>query len=201
MTDKRIELFFEDARNVEISKKEVLRYMGYKAAVSEQEIKGVYEECLEEYYAAVSYKCVLSESDISIKDDTVQFEFCTLQSKALSKNLSHCKKAYVFAATTGVGVDRLLKKYSVLSPLKQIIIDAVASAGIEAWCDKINDILKERHNTKHRFSPGYGGVPLCCQSQVLEFLDAQKKIGITLNSSFIMTPQKSVSAFVGIRER
>lgn len=200
MTKNNIELFFEKGENIPISKREVMRYLGYKQPCDKNEAEDLYEECLKEYFSVASYKAVFTTSDILVLDGEVKFEFCCLKSDALCKNLSECKKAYIFAATVGVGVDRLITKYSVISPVKAMIIDCIASAGIEEWCDKVNDIIKERCETKPRFSPGYGGVPLCCQEQVLEYLDANRKIGITLNSSYMMIPIKSVSAFIGIKE-
>ncbi len=200
MTNNNIELFFENGENIPINKREVMRYLGYKKPCDKNEIEELYEECLKEYFSVARYKCVFTTSDICVCDGKVKFEFCSLESDALCKNLCECKKAYVFAATVGVGVDRLITRYSAISPVKAMIIDCIASTGIEAWCDKVNDLIKERCETKPRFSPGYGGVPLCCQEQVLEYLDAARKIGITLNSSYMMIPIKSVSAFIGMKE-
>ena len=200
MTRNNIELFFEKGENIPINKREVMRYLGYKQPFDINEIEELYEECLKEYFSVANYKSVFTTSDVLVCDGKVNFEFCTLESDALCKNLCGCKKAYIFAATVGVGVDRLVTKYSAFSPVKAMIIDCIASAGIETWCDKVNDIIKERCKTKPRFSPGYGGVPLCSQEHVLEYLDAARKIGITLNSSYMMIPIKSVSAFIGIVE-
>lgn len=200
MTKNNIELFFEKGENIPINKKEVMRYLGYKQPCNESAIEELYEECLKEYFSVANYKAVITTSDIHVCGGKVNFEFCSIESNALCKNLSECKTAYVFAATVGVGVDRLITKYSAISPVKAMIIDCIASAGIEEWCDKVNDSIKERCETKPRFSPGYGGVALCCQQQVLEYLDANRKIGITLNSSYMMIPIKSVSAFIGIKE-
>ena len=44
-------------------------------------------------------------------------------------------------------------------------------------------------------------VSLKYQKDVLAYLDAEKKIGITLSDAFIMTPAKSVTAFVGITKK
>ncbi|NLC44698.1 MAG: Vitamin B12 dependent methionine synthase activation subunit, partial [Clostridiales bacterium] len=49
-----------------------------------------------------------------------------------------------------------------------------------------------------RFSPGYGDLPLEIQGPLLESLDAKQLIGVTLTNAYLMLPQKSVSAFVGI---
>ena len=52
--------------------------------------------------------------------------------------------------------------------------------------------------TNFRFSPGYGDMPLQTQSVLLAALDAQRKLGITLSKSLLMTPTKSVTAVIGL---
>ena len=49
-----------------------------------------------------------------------------------------------------------------------------------------------------RFSPGYGDLPLDVQKNIFPLLDCERKIGLTLNESLIMSPSKSVTAFVGM---
>ena len=156
MTKNNIELFFEKGENIPVNQREVMRYLGYKKPCNNNEITELYEECLEEYFSVANYKAIFTTSDISVRDGKVSFEFCAIESEALCKNLSGCKRAYIFAATVGSGVDRLIKRYSSVSPVKAMIIDCIASTGIEAWCDKVNNIIKERCETKPRFSPGYG---------------------------------------------
>ena len=44
----------------------------------------------------------------------------------------------------------------------------------------------------------YGDMPLSAQPVLLATLDAQRKLGITLSKSLLMTPTKSVTAVVGL---
>ena len=106
----------------------------------------------------------------------------------------------VFAATTSIAVDRLINRFSKLQPSKSLMIDAVASAAVEDWCDIINSEISQKGETKPRFSCGYGDFSLSHQKDILELLDAQRKIGITLSESLMMLPVKSVTAIVGIEE-
>ena len=98
-----------------------------------------------------------------------------------------------------MGVDRLIIRCSALSAIEGMVCDCIASSGIEVWCDEVNAIAVDGREAKPRFSPGYGGVSLSCQEDILSFLDAQRKLGITLNSSLMMIPKKSVTAFIGIK--
>ena len=60
--------------------------------------------------------------------------------------------------------------------------------------------MKKEYNTglEPRFSPGYGDLPLSAQKNIFAVLDPERRIGLTLNSSLLMSPSKSVTAFVGL---
>ena len=49
-----------------------------------------------------------------------------------------------------------------------------------------------------RFSPGYGDVSLEVQKDFFRLLPCQR-IGLTLMDTLIMSPEKSVTAFIGIK--
>ncbi|MCR5275107.1 MAG: Vitamin B12 dependent methionine synthase activation subunit, partial [Clostridiales bacterium] len=48
------------------------------------------------------------------------------------------------------------------------------------------------------FSPGYGDLPIEVQKEFLPLLDAERRLGITLSDSYLMSPSKSVTAIIGI---
>ncbi len=201
MTDNTIMFLSKNGDKIEPDKKEAFRYMGCKSDCHNEVLEKLYEECKEEYKKAASYKAVMRKVDIVLKDDNiVDFGFCEIQNENLYKNLSGCDSAYVFAATAGIGADRLVMRYNKISLAEAMICDCIASSAIEVWCDEINGKVNELYKTKPRFSPGYGGVSLEYQKDVLSFLDAERKIGITLNDALMMKPVKSVTAFIGICE-
>ena len=49
-----------------------------------------------------------------------------------------------------------------------------------------------------RFSPGYGDLPISLQDSFLRLVDAQKQIGLTVTTTHILTPRKSVTAIIGL---
>lgn len=201
MTANSIELRFASFDEVEINKAEALRYMGYKAKVPPDEIEGLFSLCMNLLRDAVSYKACFTSVPLKLLGDgKIDLGFGVVQSYNLEKNLAGCGEAYLFAATAGIAVDRLIMRYSRTEPSKSVVIDAIASAAVEGWCNKINAEMKQNSNTKPRYSPGYGDLTLKHQKDILEYLDAQRKIGITLSQSLLMSPTKSVTAIVGIRE-
>ena len=201
MTDNSLIFLSKNGDEIEPSKKEALRYMGCRDN-NVSDLEAIYEECLKEYKKVASYKAVYRFTDVvQSADNITNFGFCKISNDALYKNLSGCNSAVVFAATAGLGVDRLIMRYSKISPAHAVVTSCIASSAIEVWCDEINDMINSHYVTKPRFSPGYGGVSLEYQKDVLSFLDAERKLGITLNDALMMRPTKSVTAFIGIKEK
>ena len=131
-------------------------------------------------------------------ENTVNCGFGEVESNDLSKNLSGCNKAFVFAVTLGIGVDRFLNKLALTSPVNHFISDAFASAYAESAADKAEEIMKGSLKCRPRFSPGYGDLDLNCQKKLLELVNAQRLLGINLSGSLLMTPIKTITAIVGI---
>ena len=166
--------------------KEILRYAG--GDKSELTLALV-RECIEEARPLLKYKICYRELEVKLNGEVCDFGLFRLESKNLSQNLKGCKKAIVFAATVGIELDRLIAKYSRLSPARALILQAIGS-----------DIAGECASVRPRFSPGYGDLSLESQKIVFSALDCERSAGITLNDSLLMSPSKSVTAFVGLNE-
>lgn len=182
-------------------KRQAMRFSGCPCDGGSSEIDCIYDSCVSEIAKEVFFKAVWRKTSLSFcGDDTIEFDFGKITSASLCKNLEGCKSAYVFAATAGHGVDRLILRCKHIDSAKAMILSGVGSSCIECWCDKVNEEIAKGKKSKPRFSPGYGGVKLEHQKEILSFLDAERKIGITLTDSYFMTPVKSVTAFIGIEE-
>ena len=155
--------------------------------------------CIEEFNKVADYRYAYTCVPVGFeKENVCDLGFGDIYSKNLCDILQGCKTAIVLAITTGIGVDRLLNKFSVMSASKHFIADAVASAAAESFCDYVDGMLRENPHKPHRFSPGYGDLVLEIQPQILDMLSASKNIGITINKSFLMTPVKSITAIMGV---
>ena len=187
-----------------INIKEILRYLGYGNNEPDERVMALIIECIEEVEAVAEPKCIRRRFDLSITgDNIISFEGMSVQSRALAKNLENCKEAYFMAGTLGIGVDRLLAKNLKLNMTKAAVIQATAAAAIEDYCDMWQQevreaVAKEGLKVKPRFSPGYGDLKLELQPVLLNFVDAGKKVGITLSEGGVMIPEKSVTAFMGL---
>ena len=123
-----------------------------------------------------------------------------IHSKSLINNLKDCDEVIVFAATAGLMIDRLIAKYAVISPVRSLMLHSIGAERVEALCDSFCDKIATelKCNLAPRFSPGYGDLPLVLQKDILHLLNANNTIGIGLNTSLLLSPTKSVTAFAGI---
>lgn len=182
----------------EIDKKEILRYAGVKETSSE--IEKLLMECLEEIKGKLSFRICWGEFPVTVKDGVVDFGFAKTESEDLQINLKECKKVIIFAASIGIEIDRIIAKYSALSPSKSVMFQAIGSERVESLCDAFNEEIKSRYKrTKPRFSSGYGDLSLEFQKDLFGVLDCRRKIGVALNESLLMSPSKSVTAIIGIQ--
>lgn len=125
-----------------------------------------------------------------------------LASRNLYRELVSCPHAFLFCATLGAGVDALLRQTACMSAADLVMVQAVAAALIETYCDECEtrmaaEVAAAGETLRMRFSPGYGDLPLATQKPLLAALDAQRRAGITLSETFLMMPSKSVSAIIG----
>ena len=85
------------------------------------------------------------------------------------------------------------------------MLQAAGAMFIEEYCNYLENFLltqekKTGNSFKPRFSPGYADIKLETQKIFFELLQCQKNIALTLNDSLIMSPEKSVTAFIGVKK-
>ncbi len=178
-------------------RREIFRYLGSRD--DSPEVSALVDGCITEVEGALLYKVCYIEADIIRDGDTLCIGNIKTDSRALKKNLDGCERAVIFAATVGISLDRLIARYSSLSPTKAVILDAIGSERIEALCDAFcEDLAAIFGKLKPRFSPGYGDLPIEAQREIFTLLDCPRRIGLTLNESMLMSPSKSVTAIAGI---
>ena len=174
-------------------REEIWRYAGGGVPAAE----GLLDECLAECEGKLSYRVCWRETAVHVDGKICHFDGFSLPSAGLAAALDGCRRAVVFAATLGVELDRLIAKYGRLSPAKAVLLQAIGAQRIEALCDVF---CGELGRTTPRYSPGYGDLPLDSQRQIFDLLDCPRRIGLSLTDSLLMTPTKSVTAFVGLTD-
>ena len=183
-------VFVKSYTEPSLDEKEILRYAMCKEP--DERVTALLNECLKEIQNKLVYKACYIEA-------SVDSFFKNVDSKLLKGYLADCQSYILFAATLGIEIDRLIAKYNRLSPAKAQMLQAIGAERAEALCDLFYaDIKKQYVNVKPRISPGYGDMPLEMQREVFSLLDCPRKIGLTLNDSMLMSPSKSVTAFIGV---
>ncbi|MBQ3969404.1 MAG: Vitamin B12 dependent methionine synthase activation subunit [Clostridia bacterium] len=200
MSDFTVELRIAQKGEVKTVQEEAVRYLGYKKIEPDRLILDLIDECSEELLECVQARACFAEVPLKILgENTVDIGFGAVHSRNLYNHLKNCRSVILFAATIGIGADRLIAKYNRIKPVKGVIIDALGSSAIEYWCDKAEQEITQNEE-KHcsRFSAGYGDFSLEHQKDFVRCLDLTRKLGITLSDSLLMTPTKSVTAVIGL---
>lgn len=185
---------------------ETLRYMGCGTQATE-EIASLAARAIEAVQGAASCKACYMHCEIAFpQENVVDFGFMQIQSAGLYRHLKCCKSVYIFAATVGLEIDRLIFQYKHSSPSFALAVQAAGAAAVESYCDLLcaevfeKEAEKQKRHTIPRFSAGYDDLSLEVQKQIVAALDCTRQIGLTLTDGCMMMPSKSVTAFVGISD-
>ena len=147
-----------------------------------------------------NYRYAYCKLPVTVSKAICDLGFARVESRDLASLLTGCKEAIILAVSVGIGVDRLIARLEATSRADAFFADAIGSAAAESLCDLVCKQLEAEHSCTGRFSPGYGDFPLEFQRELLSRLNADASVGITLNSSLLMTPMKSITAVIGIKE-
>jgi len=118
--------------------------------------------------------------------------------------LEDCEEAVLLACTLGAGFDAMMRTWQRRDMARAAVLDACGSALTEEILDEAEKSMAEKWPDwcrTDRFSPGYGDLPLSLQQRLLNALDAERRVGITVNDSGLMIPQKSVTAVIGLSRK
>ena len=172
-------------------------------AAKDPELASSMEKALSLTDSALSFRVGFLVVPLSWDEDGFPVFPFEQRSEKLKKNLLGCDRAVLFAATIGSGIDRLIRRYEKADPKMGLLLQGLGAERVESLCDAFNEEVKEvsketGRETRMRFSPGYGDLPIEVQKVFLPLLDAERRLGITLSESCLMAPSKSVTAIIGI---
>ncbi len=179
-----------------IKKNEILKNLQYRGSEIPEDIDYLILKSIEdlEKHTKAKHKYLeLKKQDEKLKD--------ILIGKDINNLLLTSENLILMAVTLGREIEILIRKYSFSDLTRSVILDATASAGVEALANDINKNLEEKYKPMFltdRFSPGYGDFPIEVQKDFLNLLNANRDLGITTTSSGIMIPRKSITAIIGI---
>ncbi len=175
-------------------------------AAKDPELASSMEKALSLTDSALSFRVGFLVVPLSWDEDGFPVFPFEQRSEKLKKNLLGCDRAVLFAATIGSGIDRLIRRFEKADPKMGLLLQGLGAERVESLCDAFNEEVKEvsketGRETRMRFSPGYGDLPIEVQKVFLPLLDAERRLGITLSESCLMAPSKSVTAIIGVASK
>lgn len=199
--------FFEKI-TVPLPKENILKRLGYKRGVTglpPDAAKGL-EYAMEEALAHLHLRGAARRIAISQKSPgaVTLAGGVALAGKRLAAMLKDSEEVLLMAATGGRKIMEAIEKLSGAGELsKAVVFDAVASEVVDSALDWIvryyNNVLRRegKQLTSRRYSAGYADFVL--ENQTIFFRELElEKLGIKLTDSFILVPEKSVTAVAGI---
>ncbi len=175
--------------------KEALRYLGYRGNEPDEATAELLEKGYNELSAVAMKRCCYKVADKTAVESL-------LVGNDIKKHLSASERVIFFAATLGSAADSVIRRAEIGNMAYALILDALASALIEEYCDLEENEIKTKVGGSFtwRYSPGYGDYPIELQPDVISFLNAEKQIGLTVTESNILLPRKSVTAVIGVSD-
>ncbi len=187
----------------------LLARLGYLKAQTRLDAKTeiAIKEILTQAQKLIKPKAVIAFENISVNENLITFENgFKIESFEAAKHLTSCFKAYGIAVTAGSALEHKRNDFiEKKETFNALIMDAAGSVAVEEAVNAANTQIAELEAKKNniavkRFSPGYGDWVLETQKEFLKWLGASQ-IGIHLNESYQMKPEKSVSALIGIKKQ
>ena len=179
-----------------IARSEVRQFLGYAGQEVPSDltahIESVVASCEQSLRPSYIY------ATYPIDDLPVQLSGSDIQS-----HLEGAVGCVFMSCTLGMACDVAIRRHSVKSALDALIYDTAASAFIESVANaaEASAVHKATDNglmINGRFSPGYGNLSLDTQQQILECLNATRRLGLTVTNEGMLIPTKSITACLGV---
>jgi hypothetical protein len=194
--------------NIKISYETVLIRLGYwrLSTKIDEKTENLIKENLSAAQKLINPKAAVIFDDIIVKQDEVLCKNgLKIQSKDVAKLFKNCFKMYGLAITIGEALEKRRDFFiKEKETFKALIFDAAGSVAAEETITSANKQIKEYEEKNgnvltKRYSPGYGDWPIENQKDFLSKLSADK-IGIRLTNAYLMKPEKSTSAVLGVKK-
>ncbi len=179
-----------------IDKAELLSYLGYRGQEISQELDIKINYAIDICKKLANPMNVVKRFKVNKETKLVEGTTLTLPGKDIWKHIENCDEIYMLCGTIGFRVEQEINKLFVSDRTLAIILDAAATCAIESSLDDIEKTLDGKLTT--RYSCGYGDFEIQTQKEICRVLDTFRKIGVFVNESYMLSPQKSVTAIIGI---
>lgn len=180
---------------------EVLRYLGSAQTVPSPELLSQLDRAAQTLLAAVTPR--LLWRSFPLEETTLIGTTLTLPGESIRSHLESCHHCILLAATLGMEAEQLIRRAQATDLSFAVLLDSCASAALESLCDQAEEHLRSQTEARGlfltgRYSPGYGDLPLSLQEEFCALLDTERRLGLTVSTTSLLLPRKSVTAILGI---
>ena len=199
-----------DPLPIVVSRPLVMLRLGYRSASqAPPKTTKLLDEVIAHAEKLLAPRAVCATVDVAISGEAVRIgpdgaPAIESASRSLVERLGGCRKALVFAATIGAGIEDWVHAIGDKGELSKALLgDAYASAaaialGLALEVEAAREFKPLGLQPTRRHAPGYGDWSLEDQTPLLRLVDASR-IGISLTEDHLMVPAKSISGVIGGR--
>ena len=194
---------------------DALRYMRVKAKEPDKDLINKVTASFQLLNNIIRPRKIYGTFSIMRDNNFLSIAGINLNSQHLANLLKNSHECCLMAVTLGHEADREILKSQSRSMADGLILDACASVMADVICDELEAEIIENLNIKSgaacednlknlnfkltpRFSPGYGDVSLSVSQDIIDVLNANKYIGLSMTKSGMMSPVKSITAIAGV---
>ena len=201
-------LFFESI-SIPVPRTQIYRRLGYIKGTTQVSPRQMEEA--EKYIRDALFLIRLKGAGVRLPVRTMENEKIILaddivfRSDQLTAFLKGCREVVIMGATAGDDIMTAIQENSAgRNVTRSVVLDATASEMVDASLDWMmayfnrNLRRENRRLLRKRFSAGYGDFLLENQRTIFHLLELHR-IGVRITESFMLIPEKSVTAVTGIR--
>jgi hypothetical protein len=193
---------------LKLEMKEVLRHEGIRLP---SKLTPEVSALLNELLASVENEHLLKPAIVYEMHDVAQVDHSGLRLKdnkilngsIFSQGMSTAEELAVAVCTIGSNLEKRVSGYFQSNePLRGVLLDGIGSAAIDLLARETRRLVTEKasardYQASSPLNPGMSGFPISGQWQLFQLVPAEK-IGVSLTSSGVMVPRKSISLVIGI---
>jgi hypothetical protein len=185
---------------------DVLRFQGYKRGIDVPgpDVRALFDEALALGQALMEPRAVVRWSALRGRgEDTLTLDDdLTLTVPGIARAWGAVTEVAAAIVTIGGALEeRVAALWDARELPLAAMLDRVGSGAVESLAEYVNDLLCQHGiarglSVTNRISPGYGGWDVAEQPLLFRLVDGEP-IGVGLNDSCFMTPEKTITLLVG----
>lgn len=191
--------------NIDLPLADIYKRLGYREGVTAMSASRQKEtqEIIDSSLQFIKLRAAASIEVIKKENETIYIDSFSIQSKLLYSLLRESDEILLCAVTAGEEIIKEIKSIGKKDLTRAVIFDAVASEMADASLDWLVSyygrqlVRSGRRLTDKRISCGFADFSIENQKKIYDLLKL-KKIGVDITKQFMLVPEKSVTAVLGV---